>query len=329
MDAILGTGVDCHDCQEQVANVRRIFHEARRRGLRPLCFSDVRSLLLHCTVQGEEPLSDNEVRTLFHAIDTSRKGVIEANELLDFLFEPCEIACAPARVASHGRVSPLAVEALSVVEGVAPSLWLQDGSLTDVVCRLRQEMDAVGSARKVICIIGGTTLKCPDTKDLIHHTVRELQIVLPMSRVCFVTGGMPGTQQTFAASFGADATTAALWHLVLPGHQSGFGVGQDLPAGTCTDEGKQEIIGCIGDVYLAFEGGPGTAREARFASARGVPVIPLARTGGASSGMFDFPVVEKPRAVKDSEMWELLSRREAPLLHSARAAAQLASLAVT
>mmetsp|Transcript_89445 Transcript_89445/g.225730 ORF Transcript_89445/g.225730 Transcript_89445/m.225730 type:complete len:325 (-) Transcript_89445:59-1033(-) len=304
--------------QEQIAQVKRIFREARQYGNASgsLSFKEVRVLLIRCTPKGEKSLSEADVRTLFDAIDRSRNGRIEFEEFVNFLTDsgadvsPARDACCP----------PLAATTDPPAE--------QERALNAAVLFVRRQMGALDKKKTVVCVLGSTKFSCPDTEELIRLTAVELQVLLPLGKVCFVTGGMPGAQQVFAASCPSDVGTG-MWHLVPQGLQSGFGAGTDLQAGTCMEE-KQAILAHVGDVYLTFEGGPGVAKEARFANARGAVVIPLSRTGGASGGMFDFPKVEIPRSIKDPEVWELLSRSEAPIAHSARAAAQIAaSMAVS
>jgi len=298
--------------EDQIAQVKRIFREARQNGngSGSLSFSEVRALLVRCTPEGEKPLSEADVRILFDAIDRSKNGRVEFDEFVNFLTDSgaelpsgCDTGC-----------PPLAAETAPAAE--------QERALNAAVRHLRRQMGASGKATTVLCVLGSTKFACPDTEELIRLTVNELMGLLPLGQVVFVTGGMPGAQQAFAACCSSDAR-ARMCHLVPKGLQSGF-AGPDFQAGDCMAQ-KQSILAHIGDVYLTFEGGPGVAKEARFAHARGAVVIPLVRTGGASGGMFDFPKVEKPVSIKDPEVWELLSRSEAPVAHSARAAAQIAA----
>jgi hypothetical protein len=48
---------------------------------------------------------------------------------------------------------------------------------------------------------------------------------------------------------------------------------------------RREVLGRIGHAYLVIEGGPGTEHEAAVAAGRGVPVIPLGRTGGHAAAL--------------------------------------------
>merc|ERR1711904_272938 len=123
----------------------------------------------------------------------------------------------------------------------------------------------------------------------------------------FITGGMPGVQETFAKHCIAGSK---VFNLLPAGQQSNYGVGDDIAAGADLDE-RIRIYSQIGDIYITFEGGPGVSKEANAAFARGVGVVPLMRTGGASSGMFDFPVgaLTKPSFAAEKP-WELLRSKD-------------------
>jgi len=89
---------------------------------------------------------------------------------------------------------------------------------------------------------------------------------------------------------------------------------------------RQEVMGLMGDLYITVEGGQGVAKEALSAAERGVPVLPLMRTGGASSGMFDFPraALERPSCASERQ-WELLRNEDASVEDSADALAAIAA----
>merc|ERR1719171_3255063 len=129
----------------------------------------------------------------------------------------------------------------------------------------------------------------------------------------FITGGMPGVQEAFAKYC---MVGSRLYNLLPSGQQSNYGVGEDIHAGTNLDE-RLKIFGELGDVYITFEGGPGVSKEANAAFARGVGVVPLMRTGGASGGMFDFPAgaMEKP-SFTSQEQWDLLASNAVPAADS-------------
>ena len=73
-------------------------------------------------------------------------------------------------------------------------------------------------------------------------------------------------------------------------------------------------------MYVVLEGGPGVAKQARTALRRGACILPLARTGGASCGLFDFPkkALEKPSFVEET-CWEALQKAELPTAVTAEA----------
>ncbi|CAE8595909.1 unnamed protein product, partial [Polarella glacialis] len=75
---------------------------------------------------------------------------------------------------------------------------------------------------------------------------------------------------------------------------------------------KKVVFANVGDIYITIEGGPGVAEESRIAQRRGALIIPMIRTGGASSGMFNFPVaaLTKPSWASES-VWNLLSDTKA------------------
>ncbi|CAE8652810.1 unnamed protein product, partial [Polarella glacialis] len=136
------------------------------------------------------------------------------------------------------------------------------------------------------------------------------------SHVIFVTGGLGGVQQAFAESCDI---AARVWNVLPKGQRSGYIQGKDLNAGKDLDQ-RREVFSALGELYLSFEGGPGVAAEARAAVQRGATVLPVPRTGGASSGMFDFPasVLARPWFATE-EQWMLLNDQEADVAKVASA----------
>lgn len=127
-----------------------------------------------------------------------------------------------------------------------------------------------------------------------------------------VTGGMPGVQEVFAKNLkGAnDGRFEHLYHLVPKDFgRSNFGVGEDVACGDRMAD-RVEAFCQLGSVYLTFEGGPRLAEQATKICQRGGVLIPLASTGGASAGMFEFPqdALQRPDWAP-SEPWAQLSKR--------------------
>jgi len=171
-------------------------------------------------------------------------------------------------------------------------------------------------------VLGGTSFKEPRSelivKAVARHFAREL-----VGDVVVLTGGMPGVQETFARSLGVEvqrlqedeeeednrnAASCEVVNLLPAGQHSDYGVGRDLEAGATLEE-RMEIFAQIGHIYLAVEGGPGVAKEASVAFGRGATVLPVASTGGASSGMFGFPAaaLERP-TYATQEQWDRLQK---------------------
>eukprot|EP00928_Gymnodinium_smaydae_P062659 TRINITY_DN46476_c0_g1_i1.p2 TRINITY_DN46476_c0_g1~~TRINITY_DN46476_c0_g1_i1.p2 ORF type:complete len:331 (+),score=70.18 TRINITY_DN46476_c0_g1_i1:114-995(+) len=162
-----------------------------------------------------------------------------------------------------------------------------------------------------VCILGGTRFSQPSSELIVQEIARRFVAELGDS-VVVLTGGMPGVQETFARSLGSGST---LFNLLPAGQTSSYGsegVGRDMEAGASLEE-RMDIFGQLGDIYLTCEGGPGVAKEARAAFARGAAVVPLISTGGASGGMFDFPAgaLEQPRFATEAQ-WECLRRSSDP-----------------
>eukprot|EP00929_Paragymnodinium_shiwhaense_P076828 TRINITY_DN39550_c0_g2_i1.p1 TRINITY_DN39550_c0_g2~~TRINITY_DN39550_c0_g2_i1.p1 ORF type:complete len:937 (-),score=114.05 TRINITY_DN39550_c0_g2_i1:615-3425(-) len=156
-----------------------------------------------------------------------------------------------------------------------------------------------------ICILGGTEFKNPTSETLVKAITRAFGMHLADS-VVLLTGGMPGVQEAFVKGLGPGFTN--MFHLLPAGKSSGFNAGTDLEAGQ-TLEHRMGIYGQIGDVYLAIEGGPGVAKEARAAYERGAVVLPMISTGGASAGMFDFPAgaLQRPHHAEEND-WICISQ---------------------
>lgn len=189
------------------------------------------------------------------------------------------------------------------------------------------------AGRPRVCILGGTSFKDPDSelvvKSLARHFARHLS-----SSVVVLTGGMPGVQETFARSMGVEGrrwssgiaagssedlsssvssgTLTSIVNLLPAGEASNYGVGCDLEAGSCLED-RKKIFAQLGHIYLTVEGGPGVAQEASQAFARGAVILPISCTGGASSGMFDFPkgALEQPEFASE-EQWQCLQKKGDP-----------------
>lgn len=175
----------------------------------------------------------------------------------------------------------------------------------------------------VICIVGSTVFTCPDSEVLIATLAADLDDSLG-SKSVFVTGGMPGVQHTFAQ---AACYGNRVFAMVPEGFEQSEQGAQIPHVGTIIHAGadleaRKEIFSQIGHIYITCEGGPGAAKEAAHAYARGAKVVPLIRTGGASGGMFNFPTeaFQNPEPAYISESrWAALSNESIQVEHTAQA----------
>lgn len=159
-----------------------------------------------------------------------------------------------------------------------------------------------------VCILGAANLDDPFSKVLVEVLARDLAACMS-NRIVVLTEGMRGVQELFAKAFGS---SSPLVHLLPAGHASGFSVGKDVVAGNSHKE-RTDIFGRVGQVYISVGGGPEEAKKAKAAFERGAILIPLACSGGASSGMFGFPggAFSEP-GFATREQWACLQQKVSP-----------------
>jgi hypothetical protein len=175
-----------------------------------------------------------------------------------------------------------------------------------------------------LVVIGSAKFYGADSHTLCQAIAADLA---PASLVA-LTGGMEGVGLTFGRALASARQSAGvpehLFHL-LP---VGFGpcdCGVTLGAGVDYTE-RREVLGRVGHVYLVIEGGPGTVHEETVAAARGVPFIPLARTGGHAADVY--PRTARPPAFPAAD-WELLADGDAPHDRVVAAVGRLVRLALS
>eukprot|EP00747_Dinoflagellata_sp_TGD_P098683 gnl/TRDRNA2_/TRDRNA2_167523_c0_seq1.p1 gnl/TRDRNA2_/TRDRNA2_167523_c0~~gnl/TRDRNA2_/TRDRNA2_167523_c0_seq1.p1 ORF type:complete len:201 (-),score=38.16 gnl/TRDRNA2_/TRDRNA2_167523_c0_seq1:30-632(-) len=176
-----------------------------------------------------------------------------------------------------------------------------DGKQTPVTSSLHSSMfgERLGDGVR-ICILTGSKFNGGDTEQIVKAVAKELSAAFCESAV-FLTGGLPGPQECFARSCLAEAR---VFNVLPHGQASNYGVGEDLHVGMDSDE-QNRIFSMLGDAYITFEGGQDVSSQAAAAFARGAAVVPLIRTGGASSGMYRFPTgaMKKPHFITQYQ-WE-------------------------
>ena len=122
-----------------------------------------------------------------------------------------------------------------------------------------------------------------------------------------LTGGVEGVGEAVGRSFfrarAGSGDHRGVFH-VLPRGYSRWDYGETMFAGSHFGE-RREVLGRLADIYVAIEGGPGTAHEASVALARSVLVIPVGRSGGYSGELYS-QMVRPPSA--SEEAWRALGR---------------------
>jgi protein-tyrosine phosphatase len=85
-------------------------------------------------------------------------------------------------------------------------------------------------------------------------------------------------------------------------------------------EERRFLLANLATICISIEGGPATADElARATRSAGRIIIPVARTGGASGGMFGAPSMSRPTGIVDEITWALLHDEMAPIEDTAQA----------
>jgi predicted Rossmann-fold nucleotide-binding protein len=201
-----------------------------------------------------------------------------------------------------------------VREGIEPDVdkYARESSaeafLKDDVERIRSQYV---NGKICICISGATSFaRLPSGTEALVQALADAVSRRLGVQVCLMTGGLKGVQETFAKSCspGIDLLN------VLPfGEASKYGAGKDIHAGINLKE-RMKVYGELGNIYVTIGGGPGVASEARDALGRGAFVLPVRRTGGASSGSdpensVPAQVLEKPDEATVQE-WDLLQNQD-------------------
>jgi len=238
---------------------------------------------------------------------SSRSAAVETTPLMAW---PClaDVLGPPKESAMIKNVTP---ESFPPV----PQLWT--GLTSQDV--LRQLDNELGNAPR-ICILGGVACQSVETENLVKAIAPRLYEGLGAKAV-FITSGFPGVQKLFARHCGEGSR---LWNLLTDDQDCNYGIGTNIRLRSTSLQHQRELYASLGDVYIAVEGGPAVSEEARAALAAGAQVVPLARAGGASSGLFGFPAqaLERPPFVS-AEQWSILSCSDTPLTEAAAVVASV------
>eukprot|EP00435_Cladocopium_sp_Y103_P072891 s590_g41.t1 len=138
--------------------------------------------------------------------------------------------------------------------------------------------------------------------------------------VVLLTGANAVVHEVVARSFWeAMNREAEVFHLAPRNFRCKFDFGKVLVAGSDNLE-RRKILAETSQVAISVEGGPGTADEIRLARAAGVPVLTVARTGGASQS--EYEAAPKPSQASDAQ-WKLLADGSVPVEDTATAVAEI------
>lgn len=171
-----------------------------------------------------------------------------------------------------------------------------------------------------LCVLGARALQNPDSEKILKLFAKMLGDRVGEDAV-LITGGLEGVQQVFAQ---ACPKRVQLFNVIPTDRESSdYGCGRDIFAGGSTEE-RVSVSNLLGDVYFTVEGGGGVSAEAWAAMERGADVVPLIRSGGASSGLFGFPpdALQRPEWASE-EQWQHLKDPAVPVYQCAATCADL------
>ncbi|MBK8233644.1 MAG: hypothetical protein IPK72_24485 [Candidatus Eisenbacteria bacterium] len=140
--------------------------------------------------------------------------------------------------------------------------------------------------------------------------------------IVLLTGGVSGVGQTFGHAFFEARRSQQLppnvYHL-LPAEMAPVEYGVTLPAGDSLSD-RREVLGRVANLYIIIEGGPGTVHESATALDHGLPVVPIAATGGHALELY--ATTDRPPAAKPDD-WSALAMDHLPPASISAAAARV------
>lgn len=152
-------------------------------------------------------------------------------------------------------------------------------------------------------VIGSVSFWGKDSKNICAEVGRQLAA---LEELVIITGGVPGVGEVVGRNFFNERMRLSLppntFH-ILPRGLLGWDYGVTLFEGDSLRD-RRQILGRLASVYLAAEGGPGTAHEVEVVLGRGAVVAPIGCTGGASRDLFAKLQCPEPRIESD---WNLLN----------------------
>ena len=136
-------------------------------------------------------------------------------------------------------------------------------------------------------------------------------LLASLKSLVLLTGGVGGVGEAVGRSFYAARPESGghrgVFH-ILPRGGDRWDYGETLFAGSHMGE-RREILGRLSDIYVAVEGGPGTAHEASVALSRSALVVPIGRSGGYAGELY--PQLAAEVVDGSREAWRMLASDEA------------------
>jgi predicted Rossmann-fold nucleotide-binding protein len=178
----------------------------------------------------------------------------------------------------------------------------------DLDKKARAVEDRIGAGCKCM-IIGSTDFWGEDSEQICLEIGRALASITDL---VLVTGGVEGVGESVGRTFFGRRLEMNIpprvFH-VLPEGEPSWDYGETIFAGSTMHE-RREMLGRLRGVFVAVEGGPGTAHEAEVALRTGNIVIPVGRSGGASADLFQRLSCQKAGF---EGVWARLADRQAPI----------------
>lgn len=178
-----------------------------------------------------------------------------------------------------------------------------------------RQLSAYFPAGPRVVVIGSTDFWHAESPG-VCEAVGQLLATIPS--LVLITGGVEGVGEAVGRSFfegrQQKGQEARVYH-VLPEGEDDWDYGETLFAGADMFE-RREVLARLAGVYVAIEGGPGTAHEAEVAAGRGAVIVPVGRLGGHSSVLYGR--MERPGDI-DGQTWSVLGNTDSSAEETAQA----------
>ena len=168
--------------------------------------------------------------------------------------------------------------------------------------REAQRIDALLPPGLRVGVLGSTDFWHADSA----RTCSEIgRLLADISGLVLLTGGVEGIGEAIGRSFfqarRATGQEPRVYH-VLPEGEEAWDYGETLFAGSDMTE-RREVLGRLSRLFVLVEGGPRAGHEVDIALAHGATVIPVGRSGGYATTLYD--QIRHPPTI-DADTWSVL-----------------------